>query len=114
MKRLALALLVLLAPVSAHAEDVFAPVTTHVLTIGGTSTRMGTGVTDFVTRVRLIGTAAAHYALGVSTVTAVTNDGRSSYLPANTPLEIRVRPGEYIAVIQDSSGGTFYITELTK
>lgn len=115
MKRILTAIVLLLAlPGAAQADELFTPITTHVLTIGAASSRMGTGVTDFVTQVRLVGSATAHFAVGVSTVTAVADDGKSVYLPAGEPMLLRVSPGDYIAVIQDSAGGTFYITEMSK
>ena len=60
--------------------------------------------------IRLVSTVASHVRIG-SNPTAVAAD---TLLPANVPEYFHVYPGEKVAVIQDSAGGTLNVTELTR
>jgi len=63
------------------------------------------------THVRLIASAACWIAFGASPV-AVPSTSPAIYLPPGAPEYFWVRPGEKIAVIQDSGTGTLNIAEL--
>ncbi len=56
--------------------------------------------------VRLVSTVDCHVRMGSG---AVATD---SLFPANVVEYVAVRPGEIVSVIQDSSGGTLYVTEM--
>lgn len=59
--------------------------------------------------IRVVSTTACRIAIdGNPTATAT-----SSYLPANWVAEYTVRPGEKIAVIQDTAAGSLSVTELS-
>lgn len=79
------------------------------VTIGAASaqsTAFGAGVFD----VRVVATVACYVRVDTNP-TAVTTD---TYLPAGVPEYFRVSPGQKMAVIQASAGGTLNITEMTR
>lgn len=85
---------------------VISPGATQNVAIGAgslQSTAFGTNTT----LIRIVGTAACHYAIGANPTASAT----TSYLPANVVEYIGVAPGQKIAVIQDVGAGTFNITE---
>lgn len=90
-------------------QSVWTPVRSQTVAVGASSAAVtnafGTGI--FV--LRIASTAALHYAVGASP-TATSSD---AYLPANTVEYIAVRPGQKIAVIQDSSSGNATVTEMS-
>lgn len=68
-------------------------------------------VTNMTRHVRLVATVNCWVAFGNNPVAGVRSP-LAMYLPAGLPEYFWVRSGEQIAVIQDSVGGFFYITEL--
>ena len=105
----------------ASAEE-FQPLdnSSYVMTVGGTSTQTTTTLSGFIDAVRLVCTAACYVAIGASPQTAAFTAGNATgqdiYLPADTPQVFRVPRStqNVIAAIQVSSGGTLYITEMSK
>jgi len=61
--------------------------------------------------IRVVGTVASWISFGVSPVAALRSTS-SIFLPAGLPEYFWVKQGEQLAVIQDSTGGFLYITEL--
>jgi hypothetical protein len=114
-KILALIITAMLASTPAAAqniEDGFRALTSHRITISGTSSAStASALTSGTRKVRLTSTAAAFVAVGVSPLTATTDD---IYLPANVPLVLDAGQGEYVAAIRVSSSGVVYVTEMTK
>lgn len=91
-------------------HGIFRPKTTQKVAYTGTSARTANPVGNFIQVVRLIATSACYVKEGTSTVTATTND---MYLPAGVAEYFIVSPGNYIAAIQVSAGGTLDVTECT-
>lgn len=111
MKRLILALAGLLIAGSAHAQQpgIFRQITGYTVTYTGTA---GTGqVIGSQTRaVRVLCTTACLVAFPVTPIAAAAT--RPVYLPAVTPEYFKVTPGTYAYVVQVTSGGTLYVTEV--
>lgn len=82
--------------------------TTQTVAIGA-STAASTAFGAQTRAVRVIATSNAHIVVAKS-ATATTSD---TYLALGREEVIQVAPGEQVAVIQNSAGGTLYITELT-
>ena len=83
----------------------------QVVTISGTSAQ--SAATDGATRaVRLHATTDMFVVFG-SNPTAVA-DGTHMFLPAGQTETFRVEGGAKIAGIQDSAGGSLYITEMVE
>lgn len=59
--------------------------------------------------VRIVSTSASHFLIAKSP-TATTS---APYLPADTPIVVRINPGEKVSFIQSSAGGTGHVTELS-
>ena len=59
--------------------------------------------------VRLIATTDCHILIGKNPTATTTN----TFLASKQYEYFAVTPGEKIAVVQDSSGGTLYISEMT-
>lgn len=78
------------------------------ITTSGTSARTSAGVTDQTRFVAIAATEAVHYGLGDSAVTATSAD---TYLAGGAEHFIRINPGQYVAAIQVSTGGTVYVSE---
>lgn len=81
---------------------------TQKLTVSGTSAQSAV-IGNYINTVRVISTTNCHIAVGVSP-TATTDD---FYLPAGLPEYLRVPDGGKVAVIQNSAGGSLYISEMT-
>ena len=81
----------------------------QTVTTSGTSARTSTGVGPQTRSVVLTCDEACHYRFGGATVDATTAD---TYLPANGEHYVRIPPGNYVAAIQDSAGGTLHISEM--
>ena len=65
--------------------------------------------------VRLLCTTACYVSFGVSNASAsLATAATGVYLPAVTPYNFRVNPGEHIQVIQVSSAGILVVTPLTQ
>lgn len=102
--------------VPAQAADVYKPRASVVFPFGGVAQAMTNDLGSFTQVVRLLCTSACFVAIGSTAADAVvTATGTTSYyLPANAAEYFRVNPGANIAVIQASSSGTLYITEMTQ
>jgi len=61
------------------------------------------------TIVRIVPTTACHVKIGANPTAAA--DGTSMYLPAGVVEYFGVKPGQKIAIIQDSAVGNAFITE---
>lgn len=79
----------------------------HASTMATLATRFGSQTEA----VRVVCTTAC-FINAASTPLATAATG--TFLPANVPITIRVRPGMRIAVTASSTLGTLYVTELTK
>lgn len=75
----------------------------------GTAGTISNAVGAATYAVRVVATSACHYSIGAAP-TATTSD---PYLPADTPVEVRINPGEKVSFIQSSAGGTGHVTELS-
>jgi hypothetical protein len=65
------------------------------------------------TKVRLASTTAAYVTFKAGSAPTALADGTNMLVPANWPEYFTVSPGDYIAVIQQSAGGTLNVTYLT-
>jgi hypothetical protein len=83
----------------------------QTVTVGGTSARTTAGVGS-QTRVAIIAsTTDAHYAFGDSAVTATTSD---TFIIAGSEHYVQIQPGQYVAFIQNSAGGTAAVSEMAQ
>lgn len=80
------------------------------ITTSGVSARTSAGVSEQTRKVVIAATQAAHYRFGGSGVTATTAD---TYLPAGAEHLVRIAPGQYVAAIQSTAGGTVFVSEMT-
>jgi len=86
------------------------PGASHDVTFTTTSAQSA-AIGGTITKVRLVATAACYVAFGANP-TAVKPG--STRLAPNFPEVFLVRPGEKVAVVQDSAGGTLTVTEMTR
>lgn len=93
-----------------HMQTVMRPGITQSKAYTGTAGTIDNAITNGIRVVRVLCTTDAHIAVG-KTPTATT-----SHMPvvANTYVDITVHPGEKVSAIQQSSGGTLYVTEMTQ
>lgn len=93
------------------------------------STLRWSGVSDYITvgaasaqsaifgartfEIRVVSTTACHINIG-SNPTAAATDNNGIYLPANVVEYLHVTPGQRLAVIQDTAGGTLCVAEMTR
>ena len=92
-----------------HTSEVFMPSTNQTIAVGAASVAVTNAFGAYTTVVRLISTTACHIRLGGGTPTATTAD---PYLPANVDWFIEVAPGQRVAAIQNTAGGTLHVTEM--
>jgi len=78
------------------------------ITTSGTSARTSSGVGSQTRFVVIEATEAAHYALGDDSVVATTSD---TYIGAGKDHFIRILPGQYVAAIQATTGGSVKVSE---
>ncbi len=83
------------------------PGTVQKVTVSGTSAATPNAVSSSV--VRLLSTTDCYFVFGV-TPTATANH---SLLIANIPEYFTITPGEKVAALQASTGGTLFVTEGT-
>lgn len=85
----------------------------HKITVSGTSARNSTAFATETQVVSLYTTEACYVEIGDSTVTATTS---THYMPAASSLFVSLLGGPdkatHIAAIQDTTGGTLYISEM--
>lgn len=106
--------------------DEFYPTKTHSATYAGSSTSITTPTSSYIDVLQITCTTACYIALASTPTTgnagmaayAATpsaTETTSVYIPANFPHFYRVGDGRIdVAVIQVSTGGTLYVTELSK
>lgn len=94
-----------------HAIQALAPSTTQTVTISGTSTATANALSKNTVVIRVLATTACFINIGTGIPTATTS---GTPLPANVPEYFRVNGYETVkvAVIQLSSGGALYVTEM--
>lgn len=85
------------------------PRTVQKVAYTGTAGTISNAVGAQTRVVRVTTTTAAYIAHGASP-TATAND---HYLPADTPWEFNINPGDKVSAVQVSSGGTLFVTEVT-
>lgn len=78
------------------------------ITTSGTTARTSAGVGAQTRFVAIFATEAAHYAFGDSAVTATTAD---TYIGQGGEHFVRILPGQYVAAIQSTAGGTVKVSE---
>lgn len=83
---------------------------TQKITVGAASvTSTAFGASTYMLRV--VSTTAAHYR--VTRAGSAATAAGDAYLPAATIEYIGVKPGDKLSIIEDSAGGTAYLTECT-
>ena len=87
-------------------QTVYNPGTVSTVAIGAASTQLAAAFA--CTAVLIRATVACYIAFG-SNPTATSS---SQYIPANVPIAFGVDPSTILAVLQVSSGGTLYVTQL--
>lgn len=99
----------------AHALNVPHQTTFEAMYIGasqaitiGASSAQSSATQGGTTCVQLCSTVACFVAIGPNPTAAANT---SCYLPANSPIKMACNPGDKVAVIQASAGGTLYMTE---
>lgn len=85
------------------------PITNQTVAIGAASAQSA-AFGGYISEIRLVASVNCFVAIG-SAPTATTAGMR---LVADVPEYFHVSPGEQIAVIQDASGGTLYVTEMSR
>lgn len=88
----------------------YRPIRVQTVLVGASSAQIANSVGKGIRAIRVCSRTNCHYAVGDNPV-ATVND---SYLPADLVEYLSVREGEKIAFIQDSEGGTAYITEMSQ
>lgn len=86
------------------------PLITQTVAIGAASASTTNAVGAHIHCVRLIATSACHVEFGASP----TADSGDMYLAANREELFTIKPGQKVAVIQNSAAGTLYVTEMTQ
>ena len=86
------------------------PVTTQSVAYTGTAGTITNAVGNYIQVVRVVCTSDAHIAIAVAP-TATTSD-----LPvkADEVEYFSIKPGQKVSAIQQSAGGTLYVTEMTQ
>ena len=94
-----------------HAIQALAPSTTQTVTISGTSAATANALSKNTIVIRVLATSACFINIGTGTPTATSS---GTPIPANVPEYFRVNGNETIkvAVIQLTSGGALYVTEM--
>jgi len=111
MKKLILVLLLVAGPAWGQSPTFMRPVTTQTLEIHSSSSSITNALGSQIRVVRLHPTEDVHVAIGVTPLTATTDD---LLLPADITEYFLVGPGEYIAVIQNATSGVIYVTGMTR
>lgn len=82
------------------------------ITVNGTSAQSAAfGANTF--EIRVVSTTNCHIKIG-DDPTAAATDNNGLYLPAGVVEYYHVTPGQKVAVIQDSAGGTLNVGEMTR
>ena len=80
------------------------------ITTGAASVQATNAVGDNAQAIQISATASCHVAIGMNPTATATD---MLVKASDPPLVIRVTPGEKIAAIQDTAGGTLNIVEVT-
>jgi hypothetical protein len=64
--------------------------------------------------IRVVATTDCHINIGDGTPTAAASDNNGFRLPAGVVEYFHVSPGQKIAAVQDSTGGTLCVAEMTR
>jgi hypothetical protein len=83
----------------------------QTVTIGAASAACANGFDPQTHVVRLTASVDCFIKLGPTGVVAANTD---TFLPAGQTEYFSVNPGQKVAVIQSTAGGTLYITEMTQ
>ncbi len=94
------------------AIQTMAPTTPNVVAVGVGSLRTGADFGDGVKVVELRPTVACFIKFGTSSVTALADGTDSFYLHAGERVTYHVGEHTRVAVIQDSTAGNLFVTEL--
>lgn len=68
---------------------------------------------DNTSEIRVVSTTNCHINIGQNPTAAATDDN-GIYLPANVIEYYHVSPGQRVAVIQDTAGGTLCVSQMTR
>ncbi len=93
-----------------YAGGPWKPGTTQSKAYTGTAGTIDDPISGGITVIRVWLTTAGYIAIDASP-TATTSD---IPMPANTPEYFVVPPGSKVSAIQASSGGTLYVTEMSR
>jgi hypothetical protein len=91
-----------------NTSEVFTVGTNQTIAVGAASVAVTNPFGGYTTVVRLCSTTACHIKVAVTPV-ATTSD---PYLPAHVEWFIEVAPGQKVAAIQNTAGGTLHVTEM--
>ena len=94
----------------AYIGTPYLPGTTQNVAYTGTAGTITNAVGSETQVIRVVLTSAGFVAIGASP-TATTSD---MYMPAGVPEYFIVRPGQKVSAVQSASGGTLYVTEMTR
>jgi hypothetical protein len=83
--------------------------TTQTIAIGASSAAAANPFGAQTRQIRIVANTACNVQIGDGAATATA---ASPLLPANWVEYVMVTPGEFIAAIQSSAGGTLWVTEL--
>lgn len=86
------------------------PTTTQTVTVGAASAQITNPVGSQIYVVRIVSSTDCHAVFGTNP-TATTNDMAIS---ANREEYFSIKPGQKVAFIQNSAGGTAFVTEMTQ
>jgi FtsP/CotA-like multicopper oxidase with cupredoxin domain len=86
--------------------------TTDYITVNGTSAQSA-AISANCSEIRIVSTTNCHINNGANPTAAAT-DNNGFYLPAAVIEYLHVSPGQKVAVIQDSAGGTLCVAEMTR
>lgn len=89
-----------------NVEPLFYPGATQSIAIGASSVST-TAMDSYTQAIRLYATSDCFVAFGTTATTS------SMFIPANFPSYFRTKPAQTISVIQYSTSGTLYVTEMT-
>lgn len=118
MKRLFLALAAMALAFPAFAADETTYRTNHdvrALAFGTVSFSTTDAIPTGFRAVRLVCTTACYVSFGVSNAAAsLATAATGAYLPADTPENFKVNPGEHVQVIRVSSNGILIVTPISQ
>ena len=84
---------------------------TQTISTSGTSAQTSNAISDQIYAATITSSEDAYITFGANPTSTATN---GYYLLKDWPVEFQIRPGEKVAAIQVSTGGTVYVSELTR